>query len=156
MGLIYSINRTSFALVAGNDLITISGHALRSWRLLDIYVGGMGTASAANEIAISGQTTVGITPTGTLTPKPKNKRGPAFGGVISTTWATQPVITAATDVYERIMGNANGGNIYRDFKREGLQIEFEAGGAAVLNSCMSIRCVAGSSNLVFGCTIEEF
>ena len=152
MGLIYTIPRTSFALVAGNDVITVSGNALRSWRLLDIYLGGLGTASAANEIGICRTATVGITPGGALTPTPKNVRAPAFGGVVSTTWATQPVIGVVMD---RLMVNANGGNIYRDFKREGLQLEWEAGGAAVLNSCMSIRCVSGSSSIVFGYTIEE-
>jgi hypothetical protein len=152
MGLVYDISRSAVTLTAGNDVLTISGNATRSYRVLAVSITGLGNASAANEFGLFRQSVVGTTGGGTITPTPKNASAPAFGGVVSTTWAAQPTVGAAGI---RFGVNANGGVFSKTFT-DAEKMDFPGGGAAVAAACMSLRCISGSSTVSVTVTIEEF
>jgi hypothetical protein len=150
MGLIYKIPRTSFALVAGNDFITLVGNGVNSYRLVSFYIGGMGTSSAANEVAIGRPDTAGVTPGGAISRIAANPIGPTCQVAAYSTWGTQPVVV---DYLERYALNANGGQMaWRYSEREMI----ECGGSVDYNNTLCFRCTSGSSNIVFSCTIETF
>lgn len=142
----YSISRTSTALSTTNDWATILAHATRPTFILEILFGGQGTASAANEILIQ-RSTGGTTGGGSITPAEMNPLGPAYGGLVHTTWAAQPTLTAA-DVLLRIPLNANGA-IFR--------WTWQANGPLLIPAAtqVSIRSASGTSSVTGTLLIEE-
>lgn len=148
MGRVYHIARPSFSLTAGNDVMTIIPHATRPFRLLDIYLGGLGTTSAANEISIARISAAGTTGGGALTPRPSDSSSVAFGGTVNTTWSAQPTLSSSVKNFSI---NANGGQMRYSFINEGAPIDVDAA-----TDGLSIRCVSGSSTITCSVTVEEF
>lgn len=59
MGVRYTLTRSNFALSTTLDSLTVISAATRALRLLELTIGGMGTASAANELGIFRVATAG-------------------------------------------------------------------------------------------------
>jgi hypothetical protein len=152
LGLFYDVSRSAVSLTAGNDVLSFAGNATRSYRIVSVSITGLGTASAANEFGFFRVGTVGVTPGGTVTAGPKNLSAGAFGGTISTTWGTQPVVGQALI---RFGVNANGG-VYSKTFTDGEKIDASGGGVAVTASSISLRCISGTSTVSVNVTIEEF
>lgn len=150
MGLVYDISRSAVALTAGNDVMTIAAAAARSCRIIAFSITGLGNASAANEFGLFRTTTLGVTGGGAITPTPKNSANGAFGGVVNTTWGTQPVVGAALI---RFGVNANGG-VFSKTLTDAEKIDIPGGTAAA--SSVSLRCISGSSTVSVNVTVEEF
>jgi hypothetical protein len=91
--------------------MTLTPASNRRLQLLEVSIGGMGTASAANELAVYWVTTVGVTGSGAITPNAWSGDGlaPAAVSTVNTGWTTQPVVS--TEIVS-IPCNSNGG-IYR-------------------------------------------
>ena len=139
----FSVSLSNTPLNTSNDLMTIIPAAGHPIQIIEISIAGMGTASAANEIAVqrsSGGTTGGAA----ITPSPIGKfsvagTAPTSNTVVDTTWSVQPSLTANTKVLA-LGVNANGG-IYRWVARPGEEI-------VVANADqLSIRPAVGSSNI---------
>jgi hypothetical protein len=145
MGFIYGIRRTSFALAAGADFLTITAASGRSVRICKILVMGAGTASAANEF-LGQRSTGGTTSSGTTTPAPFHSSAPAAAMTVNNGWTTQPSLSG-----NPLLGgivNANGGMFYWQ-AIPGREIEIPGGGQ------FSLRQVSGTSNVVLFVEVEE-
>lgn len=121
MGQVYSVSKDAAALPAAGDFLTITAPANRSLRIHEISVGGMGTASSANEIKIA-RSTGGATPTA-IAPEPLNPNAVVADFTAASAWATQPTLSS---VLLRLPVNANGG-VYRWVAKPGCEIEVPAG-----------------------------
>lgn len=121
MGQIYSVSKDAAALPAAGDLLTITAPAGRALRIHEISLGGMGTASSANEIKVA-RSTGGVTPTD-VTPVPLNPNAITSEFTAASGWATQPTLSV---VLLRLPVNANGG-VYRWVAKPGCEIEVPAG-----------------------------
>ena len=152
MGLVYDVSRSAVVLTAGNDVMTLIGGATRSFRVISFSIVGLGNAAAANEFGFFRTGTVGVTGGGAVTPTPKNGSAGAFSGTVNTTWGTQPVVGAAGP---RFGVGANSGVFSKTFT-DAEKIDVPGGGAAVTASCLSLRCISGSSTVSVNVTIEEF
>lgn len=144
MGL-YAVNRSNVALNTSNDLMTLIAPSNRRIRLVELSVGGMGTASLAQEIAV-GRSTGGTTGGGALTAEPLEPDSVAAGSTVNTTWAAQPTLG---NVMLRLPVNANGG-IYRWVARPGEEIVARNAGQ------ISIRPAVGNGNVSIHAVFEEF
>jgi hypothetical protein len=144
---VYSAVRPGITPVANADYMTFLAVASRQWRLLEIIIGGEGTASAAARAAI-GISTGGATSGGAQTPEKFNSNSPAslFSTTsIVTTWTTQP--TAPTNWKLGWSFNAFGG--YIDWKAApGEELYF-------LNEQVSFRNLAGTAVLTVNAIWEE-
>jgi hypothetical protein len=141
---LFSVTRASSTLSTTADTITIVANAAKPLRIIYAEASGMGSASAANEIAIA-RSTGGTTPGGAITPAPLAGSG-AASFTVYTTWAVQPTLGV---VPHRLAVNANGGKD-RYNPAPGLEIEVPAGGQ------VSIRSVSGTSNVVINeITVDE-
>ena len=91
---IYTASVSNVTLSTSNDSITLTPGANRRIQLLSVSVGGMGTASAANELGVFQVTTVGVTGAGAITPNACSGDGlaPASASTVNTAWTTQPVV----------------------------------------------------------------
>jgi len=135
---IHSITRSNFALNTANDALTFIAAANRKIRVLEISVGGMGTASAANEIAVQ-RSTGGTTGGGAITPESLDPESLADSvTVVDTTWAAQPTLSGGPVL--RLPVNANGG-VYRWVARPGSEIVVRNSGQ------LSFRSAVGTSNV---------
>jgi len=106
----HSVTRSNVALNTANDLLTFIAAASRKIKLHEISVGGMGTASAANEIAVQ-RSTGGTTGGGAITPESVDPDSLADSvTVVNTTWSAQPTLSGTPLL--RLPVNANGG-VYR-------------------------------------------
>lgn len=142
----YSLSRSNTALPAStNDFITIIGAAARTFRLIEASIGGMGTASAANELAI-GRSTNGTTSGGAVTNVPLQVNQVAAGFTNATTWTTQPTLG---NVLLRLPVNANGG-LYRWVRPPTVDYVF------LTTDQASFRPATGTSTVSFHATVEEF
>jgi hypothetical protein len=139
----YAVTRSSTALSTSNDLITIVAAANRRTRVKAITVGGMGTTSAANSIAVS-RSTGGTTPGGALVPPLKRVDDPASSTLVYTTWSAQPTVAAGGPLL-RLPVNANGG-VIRWVAPPGQEIELRN------SEQLSFRSETGTSNVVI--TVE--
>lgn len=144
MGL-YAVNRSNVALNTSNDLMTFIAPANRRIRIVEISIGGMGTASAANELQVA-RSTGGTTGGGALTAEPLEPDSVAAGSTVNTTWAAQPTLG---NVLLRLPVNANGG-IYRWVARPGEEIVARNAGQ------ISLRSAVGTSNVSVHVVFEEF
>ena len=147
MGRLFSVPRASFSLAAGNDIATIVPGASKSFALVDIYLGGLGTTSAANEVAVAYQSAGGTTAGGLLNELPLDGGSGSFSGSIASTWSVQPTVNSG-DFVRMFALNANGGQCYYRWSSPLVCSPNFSG--------ISIRCVSGSSIINFSCTIEEF
>ena len=124
--------------------------ANRALRVQEISASGLGTASAANEFQVAASPT-GTTPAGALTPSPYNPLSTAAAGfTTATSWATAPVVVAATGIAFGV--NANGGT-YRWLAKT--NFELMAQNAVASMAVMSYKVVAGTSSIAFHTIIEE-
>lgn len=101
-----------------NDAITLTAASSRRCWLHEVSVSGLGTASAANELAVSRATTVGVTPTA-QTPDLIDPHSAAASATVATAWSTQPVVNAVKLL--RLGCNSNGG-VYRWVAKPGMEI----------------------------------
>lgn len=136
----YTVTRSNFALSTSSDAMTIIPATNHSLYIIEVSVGGMGTASAANELGVY-RSTGGTTGGGAITPTPVGRisstNPPASGTVVNTTWSAQPTLGG---LVVSLPVNANGG-IYRWVARPGEEI------LAVASDEISLRAVSGSSNV---------
>lgn len=142
---LYSVSRSNVALSTTNDLCTLTAASNRRVRIVEISIGGMGTASAANELQVA-RATGGTTPGGNLTAEPLEIDSAAAGFTVPTTWAAQPTVG---NVLLRLPVNANGG-IYRWVARPGEEVVARNAGM------ISFRSAVGTSNVSFHLIVEEF
>ena len=143
MGARYNVSKTGAAMVVGSDLLTITAPANRSLKLWSVRISGNATASAANEIAIM-RSTAGVTPTAVV-PAPLNSDSAAAAFTAASGWVTQPT---AGVIVERIGVNSNGAFVPWVVP-PGQEIDIPAGGQ------LSIRCIAGTGNMIPSCVIEQ-
>jgi hypothetical protein len=135
---IHSVTRSNVALNTANDVMTIIAAANRKIRILEVTVGGMGTASAANEVAVQ-RSTGGTTGGGAITPESFDPDSLADSvTVVNTTWAAQPTLSGSPEL--RLPVNANGG-VFRWVARPGQELNVRNSGQ------LSIRPAVGSSNI---------
>jgi hypothetical protein len=134
----HSVTRSNVTLNTANDLMTIIAAANRKIRIHEIQVGGLGTASAANEIAVQ-RSTGGTTGGGAITPESVDPDSLADAvTVVNTTWSAQPTLSGTPIL--RLPVNANGG-INRWLAKPGQEIVVRNSGQ------LSIRPAVGSSNI---------
>lgn len=143
--MIYSLSRSNVALVTTNDLLSILCAASRQMAILEVVVGGMGTASAANELGLF-RATIGTTPGGAVTAAPLRVEAAAAVFTNATTWAVQPALGSAL---LRLPVNANGG-IFRWVARPGSEIILRN------SEVVSFRSVVGTSTVSFYCLVDEY
>ena len=125
----------------GNDLITISATASVIFQSIDIVIGGMGTASAAQSVDVL-RSTVGTTPVA-QTPSPVNPNSPAATVTASTGWAVQPTPGV---ILLSLPCNANGG-VVRWLAAPGEEILHLV--ATNISLRQGVGTVAENANLVF-------
>lgn len=153
MGLFYTVSRSNIALVTTTDLLTLQTAAGRALKLHEIAVGGMGTASAANELGVFRQTTLGVTGTGAIVAEKSNPALPAAAFSALTTWGTQPVLSAVALL--RLPVNSNGG-VFRWVAKPGQEIEIAAQGAALaVANALSLRSAIGTGLVSVHLVLEE-
>lgn len=134
----HSVTRSNVALNTANDLLTFIAAASRKIKIHEISVGGMGTASAANEIAVQ-RSTGGTTGGGAITPESVDPDSLADSvTVVNTTWSAQPSLSGTPLL--RLPVNANGG-VYRWVAKPGQEIVVRNSGQ--LSVCPAV----GSSNV---------
>jgi hypothetical protein len=141
----YALSRSNVALNTANDTITIIAGASRRLRVIEVLVGGMGTASAANEVTVS-RSTGGTTGGGALTPQKLQTDAPTQTFTNFTTWSAQPSLSG--DPVVRIPVNANGG-VVRWLARADQMVE------ARNSEQISIRAAVGSSNVSLTVIVDE-
>jgi hypothetical protein len=148
MGGFYSLSRASAALSTTNDHLTIIPAASRTFDLIEVSIGGLGTASAAN-VLLTSRSSGGTGGGGAVTAQPLREAQAAFGGTNFTTWAMQPTLGPTL---LRLPVNANGG-IYRWVRPPGMVTTFIAGNT---NPQLSFRSETGTSSISFHTIVEEF
>lgn len=142
---LYSVSRSNVALSTSNDLMTFVAPANRRIQILEISIGGMGTASAANELNVA-RSTGGTTGGGALTSEPLDPDSVAAGSTVYTTWSAQPTVGNSL---LRLPVNANGG-IYRWVARPREELVARNSGQ------ISMRSAVGTSNVSVHVVYEEF
>lgn len=141
----YAVNISNTALNTSNDIMTFIAPANRRVRIHEISIGGMGTASAANELRVA-RSTGGTTGGGALTSEPVDPDSVAAGSTVNSTWSAQPTIG---NVILRLPVNANGG-IYRWVAKPGEEIVIRNSGQ------LSLRSAVGTSNVSVHVVFEEY
>ena len=133
----FSVTRSNVALSTTNDLLTLVTAANRKAAIIEVSIGGMGTASAANELMVQ-RSTGGTTGGGAITPEKLDPDAPASAHTVNTTWTGQPTLSGTPML--RLPVNANGG-IYRWVARPGEEIIVRSAGQ------LSLRSAVGTSNV---------
>lgn len=147
MGQVYSVSRSNIALSTTTDILTITAATGRSLRIKEINIGGMGTASAANELGVYRPGTLGVTPVALTAEKTNpNQVAPSF--TAASGWTTQPVVTATAPII-RVPVNSNGG-VYRWVSTPNTEIEVPGGAQ------LSFRSVIGTGLMTITVLVEEF
>lgn len=141
---LYMVTRTSSALNTSNDSITLVASGTKPLRVYLVDGKGMGTTSAANEVAVA-RSTGGTTGGGGITPAPINSGSGAASFNAYTTWSAQPTLGA---VVWRAGINANGG-IDKFVAIPGAEIQVPVSGQ------ISIRSISGTSNVTWNVLVEE-
>lgn len=145
MGGFYNLSRSNTAFNTAQDFLTIVGVAGRTFRLIEVSLGGMATASAANELTVA-RSTNGTGAGGAVTAVPLQVNQSASGFTNATTWTTQPT---QGNIILRIPCNANGG-LYRWVRPPGVDHVF------LTTDQASYRPAVGSSNMSFHTIVEEY
>jgi len=141
----HSVTRSNVALNTANDLLTIIVAASRKIKIHEISVGGMGTASAANELAVQ-RSTGGTTGGGAITPESVDPDSLADSvTVVNTTWSAQPTLSGTPLL--RLPVNANGG-VYRWLAKPGQELVVRNSGQ------LSVRPAVGSSTVTIHVVYE--
>lgn len=141
----YKMTRSKFALNTAQDALTIIAHANRSLLVVEVRIGGMGTASADNDVTFA-VSTGGAGGGGALTIVPDSSLYPAAGFTNFTTWTTQPTLGNVLDVFPV---NANGAICY--WKAAKLDDAYEIPG----NTRASFRAQNGTSNVTMMVRVVE-
>lgn len=142
----FSLSRSNTALSTTNDHLTIIGVASRMYVIKQVVIGGMATASAANELGVF-RSTAGTTPGGAVTSVPLQTNQSAAGFTNATTWAVQPTLG---NCFVRIPVNANGGLMVWSAQAAGIIIP------SLGAEQISFRSVVGTSNVTFTVFVEEY
>ena len=106
IGFRYVLSRASATLSTTNDSLTILAATNRPLLLVRVEFGGMGAATAANDIGLF-VSTGGTTGGGAVTPKKWNSAAPTQAFTNFTTWSAQPTLSG--DPLKHFSVNANGG-----------------------------------------------
>lgn len=141
---IYQVTRTSSALSTTNDSLTIVAASGKPLRVLITDIKGLGTSSAANEVALA-RSSGGATPGGAITPFGASSDAASAGFAAYTTWTTQPTLG---NILWRFSVNANGGQD-KFVALPGGEITVPSGGQ------LSIRSITGTSTVAISMQIEE-
>lgn len=145
MGL-FTLSRSNVAFNTANDFLTIIGAASRQYDVVQLIIGGMGTASAAGEMGVY-RSTVGTTPSGSITAVPVQTNQVAAGFTNATAWVAQPTLG---NRFAGIPVNNNGGLAIWSPKAAGIKI------SSVGVEQLSFRPLVGSGSYSFMLTLEEF
>ena len=148
MGGLYTLFVDNGTQSTSNDALTIIPASARSFELVEISIGGMATASAANSTMVA-RSTGGTTPGGSVTARPHRVNQAAAGFTNATTWAAQPTSPQELVI---IPWNANGG-LYRWVRIPGDNIIFAD---ADTNKNLTVRGKTGTSAFSFHVMVEEF
>lgn len=133
---VYSASVSNVTPVVANDLITVQGGAATQiYQIIEISVGAMGTASAANQVNLSLDNALGITTTA-ITPSKFSPLSVAAVCTASSGWATQPTLLGIPLITLPV--NANGG-IYRWVARPGEEITGYGTAASPSTGSYSLR-----------------
>ena len=149
--LLYNIIRTNVLPVAAADLLSIISAAARSLCILEIDVEGNGVTSAYTELGLYRVGTAGATGSGAIVPAPVNPAQPAFGGVVNTAWATQPVVGA---LVQNIPLNSNGQRYFWRAMPDLRNAIWSPGGAVAAGS-LSLRPVTVNGNISLRLLVGE-
>ena len=149
--ILFNIPLANATMNTSNDLMTIISNATRSFGILEIDAEGCGTASAYTETAVYRVTTAGTTGGGAITPVPLNPANPAFGGVVDTTWSTQPTVGAKL---QQIPVNSNGQRYMWRYGGNILNVLWSPGGAVAAGT-ISIRPTTASGNISLRVQVGE-
>lgn len=141
---LYTVTRTSSALSTTNDSITFVASGTKPLRVYIVSGVGMGTASAANEVAVA-RSSGGTTGGGGITPSPVNSGSGSASFNAYTTWSSQPTLGA---ILWRLGINANGG-VDKFNAIPGAEIQVPVSGQ------LSIRSASGTSNVAWSVLVEE-
>ena len=141
---LYTVSRTSSALSTTADSLTLVASSTKPLRVYVVSGVGMGTASAANEVAVA-RSSGGATPGGSITPAPINSGSGAASFAAYSSWSTYPTLGA---VLWRLGINANGG-IDKFNAIPGAEFQVPASGQ------LSIRSISGTSNVALSLLVEE-
>lgn len=139
----YSTNVSNATLSTANDALTLVPAASRRIQLVEISVGGMGTASAANELGVFLITTAGTTGGGAPTINKMDFYAPTAASTLSTTWSAQPTVGGQ---FLSLPVNSNGG-LYRWVARPGEEINVVGGLANSLGLSFRAKVGTGSVSL---------
>jgi hypothetical protein len=149
MGFRYKIPIASTALSTANNLLTVIPAAARPFKVTEIMLQGLGTASAANEVGVYRISAAGTgAAPGAITPNPLNTSAPAAAmsansGAYATTQPTLGAKLLSLGV------NSNGGISYHR-PAAGSEIEFQGGSLG-----LAIRSVSGTGNVTGWIEVEE-
>lgn len=149
--LLYNIVRSNALPVAAQDFFTVISNATRSFGILELDAEGAGTASAYTETGIYRVGTAGATGGGAITPIPVNPAQPAFGGVVDTTWTTQPTIGALIHT----LGLNSNGQRYFWRAMPNLSNAIWSPGGAVAAGTISVRPITISGNITVRVQVGE-
>lgn len=148
MGHRYTITRNNVVLSTTADVFAIIPAAARSFKILEVTIHGMGTASAANDIALTRISAAGTGAPTAITPSPLHPNAPAAALTVAHTYATtQPTLAGA--VVDRYSVNANGG-IMRKVYPPGSEPEVIGGALGI-----ALRSTSGTSNVTVSVIVEE-
>jgi hypothetical protein len=118
----FSVAKDSVTLSTAADAITLVPAAAHPIRIVEISIGGMGTASAANSLGVY-RSTSGTTPGGAITPtaygRYSSTNPPVSNTVANTTYSVAPTLTGT---YALILPVNSNGGIYRWVARPGEEI----------------------------------
>lgn len=123
-----------------NDVLTLTGAPGRRCRIHEISVSGLGTSSAANELAVRRPSVLGITPTNQAS-VPLDPDCGSCSATVATGWTTQPSL--GTVALLRCGCNSNGG-AYRWVANPGQEINLR-GDSLTSHSQVSLRFATGGA-----------
>lgn len=123
-----------------NDILTLTGASGRRALLHEISLCGLGTSSAANELAVRRPSSLGVTPTNQVS-VPMDPDSGSSSATVATAWSTQPSL--GTTCMIRLGCNSNGA-IYRWLATPGMQ-PIVRGDSLTNTSQLSFRLTTGGA-----------
>ena len=140
--ILYGVRALTTALNTANDLLTLTGGAVRSCFITEIDAEGGQISSSYAEMVFSRVTTLGSTPVA-FTPVPINQASPASSFTCATGWTGQPVQTANTNVHTFGL-NLNGQRYF--WRAQNVYDCIPIQGGAVAASQLSMRPTVAGGN----------
>lgn len=148
---LYSYKLSNTALSTTNDSLGYVAASGRRSYVVEVSVGGMGTASAANEVGLLRQSSTGTGTANTaVTAVKQNIDVPAAGGVCGTGAFGTAQAVVSTGEFVTLPVNSNGG-LYRWVARPGQEMETRGGSS----DGVSVRSQVGTGTVTVHMHIAE-